>query len=1722
MSRESAVRIGSKKCSVVLERVTDAMPTPIAVTSVTEAAAESDSANSMASMNSQATMSPLVRREALCTPKESRFWRCRKRSRLDDGSSSDTSIASGRKPRTGYRKAHRVEKNTEEGVDLGVPASADPEPKSVLTPSIALQTNSVNASTEDVRRRIETNLATVEKIAKVSNHLKTTFVADLRNAAKAIREDTDSLALRTLTDETRALRAENERLRIRLDLLQNEMREMRLLMHRGPAASAQTAELTHDFEARMVRQLGEIIDARLRNLEAQPSLQQKSRHSIVEDGKGSRVAGIQQQSCSEPSEDMGPRPRKAKTLSKLTRDVTEAKEGSVKKKGQKKQKKNKKGAENEGQTVEPASTFSPAVVVSSRLDAESPTEPAPISSSEGWSVVGKKGKASAKKVQQPGFNKHTTELRRASQAPRPTQSRLRAPRSAAVVLTIPTEARESGATYAAAIKEARSKIDLKEAGIECVKFRQAVTGATIIQISGPDSSDKADLLSVKLKTLFKDRDIKVSRPVKMADVRVSGLDASITMNDLKEAVAVKGGCPAEQIRVSQLQKDRSGLYAAWVNCPITAAKNIAETRFLVGWVAARVKVQKPRVLRCYRCLEVGHVANRCTSECDRSQLCYRCGQPDHKAVNCTAKPNCTICAAAGKKADHRLGGSGCSVDKVTKERPNKHTVGPQEGGADMEIVETVKSLAQWSIHIGILSEPYAVPPGRDNWIGDIDEVAAIVVTQADGSPTICAHAKGHGCVAARFADIIVIGAYFSPNKTLSEFEAFLGEVCSLIQWGRPHQIIIAGDLNAKSVAWGSSASNARGDVLLEWLAAQNLVPLNLGNENTCVRMQGGSVVDVTFASPTLAGRIRGWQVLSEVETLSDHKYIRFEVLPTAGPTRNTSSAPIEAGPRWSLKSLNGNLLELASLIRAWCPRPDTINVDAEADWFGETMAQISDAAMSRLRRSLPRNKVYWWSMDLARLRSTCVTARRQYTKYRRRRRCADYSTVEEAERYAAYQNAKKSLRESIAVAKERAWAELLDTLNLDPWGRPYRLVMNKLRPWAPPITAKLEPALLKKVITTLFPGRNTIEPADRVRCTNQEERISDEIIPDVSSAELKAAVDRLQRKTTAPGPDGVHGRVWSLALSYGLDQRFRVLLTECFKSGRFPERWKVGRLVLLKKSGKPADLPSAYRPIVLLNEAGKLFERIIANRIQNHLARIGPDLEEAQYGFRRGRSTVDAIARLRDIAEGCVSQGGVALAISLDISNAFNTLPWDKILDGLSRHRLPSYLRRIISSYLRERQITFPRQDGWGRYRVERGVPQGSVLGPLLWNIGYNHVLRGGLPQGVTAICYADDTLVVSTGRDFREARLRATAGVAQVVARIKSLGLKVALDKSEAICFHGHRRAPQAGEEIVVSGVPIRIGPRLKYLGLVLDPRWTFQAHFSALGSKLTTTAAALCRIMPNIGGPSGACRRLFAGVVRSQALYGCPIWADKLLTRNTIVLRRSQRVIAIRVARAYRTVSYDAVCVIAGTAPWHLEAAALAEVYWRRVEVRERDEELPSETLEGWKREARDAVFVNWSREINSSCVGAWTLSAISPVLREWVERRWGPLSYRLVQVLSGHGCFGSYLHRIGREPAPTCHHCSDQLDTAHHTLAECPAWTAERRALEGLLGEEEVTLRGLAKVMISGNTKWKTVVAFCEAVMKAKEVAERARENDPTADPLRRRRPGRRRRLYAQHQP
>lgn len=291
------------------------------------------------------------------------------------------------------------------------------------------------------------------------------------------------------------------------------------------------------------------------------------------------------------------------------------------------------------------------------------TEPRPLSAAppaktQQWNKVvssGAKGKAATKSDAQ---------LEPKVKArPKSGRRKLRPPRSAAVVLTLQPEAEAKGVTYAKVLAEAKDKVNLTDLGITNLRFRRAVTGARVLELPGATSGEKADKLAKELAEKLGDG-VRVSRPTKCAELRLSNLDDSVTPGEVVAAVARVGGCAEDQVKTGEIRPDHTGLGSLWVRCPVTAAKKVAEGgRFLVGWSSAQVKLLESRPMRCFRCLESGHVIAQCQSQVDRSELCYRCGQPGHKSAQCTAAPHCVLCKATGKSADHVLGSKLCSAPR---------------------------------------------------------------------------------------------------------------------------------------------------------------------------------------------------------------------------------------------------------------------------------------------------------------------------------------------------------------------------------------------------------------------------------------------------------------------------------------------------------------------------------------------------------------------------------------------------------------------------------------------------------------------------------------------------------------------------------------------------------------------------------------------------------------------------------------------------------------------------------------------------------------------------------------------------------------------------------------------------------------------------------------------------------------------------------------------------
>lgn len=172
----------------------------------------------------------------------------------------------------------------------------------------------------------------------------------------------------------------------------------------------------------------------------------------------------------------------------------------------------------------------------------------------------------------------------------------------------------------------------------------------------------------------------------------------------------------------------------------------------------------------------------------------------------------------------------------------------------------------------------------------------------------------------------------------------------------------------------------------------------------------------------------------------------------------------------------------------------------------------------------------------------------------------------------------------------------------------------------------------------------------------------------------------------------------------------------------------------------------------------------------------------------------------------------------------------------------------------------------------------------------FDCVLRIGTQDGSSIICYADDTLILASAHNAAFASLKASIQTGRVLLCIKSLGLNVSEAKTEATLLHG-RHKPEIIPEVVVGNAGIQVKGSMKYLGIIVDSKWSFREHFDYV--EAVKVARALCRLMPNFKDPDESKRQLYARTIMSVLLYGAPVWDDALSASKKIqqLLQRVQR---------------------------------------------------------------------------------------------------------------------------------------------------------------------------------------------------------------------------------------
>ena len=307
------------------------------------------------------------------------------------------------------------------------------------------------------------------------------------------------------------------------------------------------------------------------------------------------------------------------------------------------------------------------------------------------------------------------------------------------------------------------------------------------------------------------------------------------------------------------------------------------------------------------------------------------------------------------------------------------------------------------------------------------------------------------------------------------------------------------------------------------------------------------------------------------------------------------------------------------------------DVERMAEQLQATLLGACDAAIPKKKwhyRSVP-----WWTPELNRAKRNTYQARRRYQGAK------DPATREQEK--LRYRSTRKEYKRMLTRAKIQSWQDFVTKEGKrEPWGIAYKTLARKLR--GEETTSTLETLLgytsnwrttAAAMLSALLPDDQEdteIEEQKEIR-QNSTNPPNVEDTPEFRFEELSGAVKRL-RKGKCPGPDLIEVETIQRARG-GIHQELLRLMNGCLVWGIFPKRWKVGNIItILKGPDRDRSNPKSYRPICLLSMIGKLLERLMATRIAPifHDHALSSD---RQYGFRPGRSTVDAITKFREKAE---------------------------------------------------------------------------------------------------------------------------------------------------------------------------------------------------------------------------------------------------------------------------------------------------------------------------------------------------------------------------------------------------------------------------------------------------------------------------------------------------------
>lgn len=628
--------------------------------------------------------------------------------------------------------------------------------------------------------------------------------------------------------------------------------------------------------------------------------------------------------------------------------------------------------------------------------------------------------------------------------------------------------------------------------------------------------------------------------------------------------------------------------------------------------------------------------------------------------------------------------------------------------------------------------------------------------------------------------------------------------------------IILGDFNYHHSLWGSSTCDTYGNKLVQFFHDYNLIVLNDGRPTRLTSpIQNPSAVDLTICSNNISSLL-SW----DIESLS-HGSDHYPIIINS-PIKNSNNV-LPPLLKYNIKNVTpdgwnnfGNLLNEKIKMLPVISDHNFLNCYND---FISNLIIVADSSF-RIKNPKKYNKKSppWWDDECS--------------DFIKKRKTAElkYKHNMTMENFIEFKHILAKSRRVFKKKKFNSWRKFCCSLSPET---PSAQVWQNIRCFRSsqncnnsisPVYSSWTDSFFHKIAPDYVPCLSECNNPINFSFSSHHHHFDSPF----TLKELKIILSSV--KDSAPGIDGIPYSFLVNSMDFTLEYILKIY-NFIFNTGVIPQDWKTQLVIPILKPGKDPSSHLSFRPIALSSILSKLFEHLIKNRLEYYVENRNI-LSQYQLGFRKGKSAIDNLSIFFTDVRLAFSRNESLCSVFLDIEAAYDNVLLNILYQKLINIGVSSKFTSIICCLLCERNVKLRVLDQPENLmrKIWKGLPQGSVLSPLLFNI-YTYDLGRQVNSWVRFLQYADDLVLYTNSKNIKNCEVNLNKSLYQLNSWLCDIGLSLSPMKSNVVVFSRKKICPII--EIKINNIILDLKNQVKFLGVILDSKLNGVNHINHILTK-------------------------------------------------------------------------------------------------------------------------------------------------------------------------------------------------------------------------------------------------------------------------------------------------